>query len=118
MLPESGELLVITKSFKDIGTLYEQGIPSIAPQAESILLPENIIDELKSRFKTIYSLMDYDNTGIHLAWKMRKLYGIKPLFFTYGTWSRKQGYEGAKDISDFRKEFGYEQTKQLIEQLR
>jgi hypothetical protein len=49
---------------------------------------------------------------------MRKLYGIKPLFFTYGTWSRKQGYEGAKDISDFRKEFGYEQTKQLIEQLR
>jgi hypothetical protein len=118
MLPESGELLVITKSFKDIGTLYEQGISSIAPQAESILLSETIMTELKSRFKTIYSLMDYDNTGIHLAWKMRKLYGIKPLFFTYGTWSRKQGYEGAKDISDFRKEFGYEQTKQLIEQLR
>jgi hypothetical protein len=118
MLPESGELLVITKAFKDIGTLYEQGIPSIAPQAESILLSETIMSELKSRFKTIYSLMDYDNTGIHLAWKMRKLYGIKPLFFTYGMWSRKQGYEGAKDISDFRKEFGYEQTKQLIEQLR
>ena len=50
MLPESGDLLVITKAFKDIGTLYEQGIPSIAPQAESILLSETIMSELKSRF--------------------------------------------------------------------
>jgi hypothetical protein len=61
--------------------------------------------------------MDYDNSGIHLAWMMRKLYNIQPLFFTDKLWNRKGGYKGAKDISDYRKLYGYEQTKQLIEQL-
>lgn len=117
MLPETGDLLIITKSFKDVGTLYEQGISAIAPQAESIVIQQDIIDDLKQRFKVIYTLMDYDNAGIHLAWQMRKLYGIKPLFFTNSLWNRKGGYLGAKDISDYRKLHGFQQTKQLIEQL-
>lgn len=117
MLPEKGDLLIVTKSFKDVGTLYEQGISAIAPQAESILIQQDVIDDLKLRFKSIYTLMDYDNTGIHLAWQMRKLYGIKPLFFTHKLWNRKGGYLGAKDISDYRKLHGFQNLKQLIEQL-
>jgi 5S rRNA maturation endonuclease (ribonuclease M5) len=117
MLPESGDLLVITKSFKDVGTLYEQGICAVAPQAESILISEEVIIDLKLRFKNVYTLMDYDNTGIHLAWKMRKLYNIKPFFFTDKLWNRKKGYLGAKDISDYRNLYGFQKTKQLIEQL-
>ena len=115
MLAEKGENLIITKSFKDIGTLFEQNISAIAPQAESILIPENIISELKQRFNNIYSLMDYDNTGIHLAWTMRKLYGIKSYFFTDKIWNRKGKYLNCKDISDFRKEFGYIETKKVID---
>jgi hypothetical protein len=114
LLPKTGNLLVITKSFKDIGSLYEHNISAIAPQAESILIQQDRILNLKERFKVIYSLMDYDNTGIHLAWLMKKLYNIKPLFFTDGIWKRKIGYKGAKDISDYRKLYGYEKTKELI----
>jgi hypothetical protein len=114
LLPESGDILVITKSFKDVGTLYEQNIPSIAPQAESVLIQEDIITNLKQRFKKIYSLMDYDNSGISMAWMMRKLYDIEPLFFTDKLWNRKGGYKGAKDISDYRKLYGYEETQKLI----
>ena len=62
--------------------------------------------------------MDYDNTGIHLAWQMRKLYNIKPLFFTEGLWKRKQGYKGCKDSSDFRKLFGKDELKNLINDNR
>jgi hypothetical protein len=118
ILPENGDLLIITKSFKDIGTLYEQGIYAIAPQAESIVIQQDIIDDLKKRFKVIYTLMDYDNAGIHLAWQMRKLYGIKPLFFTDRLWNRKGGYMTAKDISDYRKLYGFENLKQLINKLK
>lgn len=118
MLPEKGDLLIITKSFKDVGTLYEQNIPAIAPQAESIVIQQDIIDNLKQRFKVIYTLFDYDNTGIHLAWQMRKLYNIKPLFFTDKIWNRKGGYLEAKDISDYRKLYGYEKTKELLNRRR
>lgn len=117
MLPATGDILIITKSFKDVGTLYEQETSSIAPQAESILLPQHIITELKSRFKKIYSLMDYDNTGILLAWQMRKIYEITPLFFTEGLWKRKQGYRNCKDIADYRKAYGFRETKNLGEVL-
>ena len=118
ILPKIGDLLIITKSFKDVGTLYEQEISSISPQAESILLPENIINDLKLRFTTIYTLFDYDNTGIHLAWQMRKLYNIKPLFFTNKIWNRKGGYMGCKDASDYRKLFGKDELKNLTNDSR
>lgn len=115
MLPNNGDNLIITKSFKDVGTLYEQSIPAIAPQAESVLIKPDIIDNLKQRFTNIYSLMDYDNTGIHLAWQMKKMYNIKPLFFTDKLWNRKGGYLNAKDCSDFRKLYGFNKLKELIQ---
>lgn len=114
MLPKTGELLIITKSFKDIGTLYRFGINAIAPQSETLLLSPEIIEDLKQRFTTIYSLMDYDRTGILLALQMRKLYNIKPLFLTDKTWNRKGGYLSCKDVSDFYKKFGETELNKLI----
>jgi hypothetical protein len=115
MLPNTGDNLIITKSFKDVGTLYEQKIPAIAPQAESVLIKPDVIDNLKQRFTNIYSLFDYDNTGIHLAWQMRKIYDIKPLFFTDKLWNRKGGYMGCKDCSDFRKKYNFNKLNELIQ---
>lgn len=114
MLPNTGDNLIITKSFKDVGTLYEQSIPAIAPQAESVLIKPDIINNLKQRFTNIYSLFDYDNTGISMAWQMRKLYNIKPLFFTDRLWNRKGGYMGCKDFSDYRKKFNKFELEKLI----
>jgi len=113
-LPLQGDLCIITKSRKDIMCLDTFGIPSIAPIAESVILPEDIIEIVKHRFTNVVSLMDYDNTGIHNAWIMRKLYGIKPLFFAEKVWGRKLGYRKAKDFSDFRKLYGKEETQKLI----
>ena len=117
-LPLQGELCVVTKSRKDVMCLHEFGIPSIAPMAESVILPEDIIQLLQHRFKKVISLMDYDNTGIHNAWVMRKLYNVKPLFFAEKIWGRKLGYRGAKDFSDFRKIHGVKETQKLINYVR
>lgn len=117
-LPLQAEFCVITKSRKDIMCLYEHGISSIAPIAESIILDKEVIDILRPRFKRIISLMDYDNTGIHNAWMMRKLYGIEPYFFTERVWGRKIGFRGAKDFSDFKKLYKYEETQKLINYVK
>jgi Crassvirales DNA primase len=93
--------LFITKSLKDIICLESFEISSIAPQAESILLPKELMIDLKGKFENIYTLFDYDNSGIHLAWQMRKLYGTIPLFFTDKIWNRKGGYKGCKDPAEF-----------------
>lgn len=100
-LDYSRDFLIITKSLKDVACLESIGISSIAPQGESILLPEDLMNFLKSKFKKIYTLFDYDNSGIHLSWQMRKLYNTTPLFFMEKVWGRKLGYKGCKDVSEF-----------------
>lgn len=100
-LPKQGNRLIITKSLKDVMTFYELGIPAIAPQGESQIIPESLANELKKRFKIIYVLYDFDLTGIRSANKMKKLYGFKILFLTNG---RFKTYNfKAKDISDYVK---------------
>jgi hypothetical protein len=64
LIPQTGHLLVITKSYKDIMVLYELGIPAIAPHNENIPIPKDIIDDLKKRFELIYVNYDNDVTGI------------------------------------------------------
>ncbi len=117
-LPLQGDLCVITKARKDVMCFYEFETPSVASIAESVILSANIIGILKSRFKRVVSLMDYDNTGIHTAWVMRKLYDIEPFFFSEGAWMRKRGYRGAKDLSDFRKIHKVEKTRKLISYVK
>lgn len=117
-LPPTGEFLVITKSLKDVMSMYQFGISSVAPMAETIIPSKDQVLELRSRFKNIYSLLDYDSTGIHSAWLMRKLYGIKPLFFTYKLWNRKGGYCGAKDFADYVKLHGEEDMFNLINRIK
>jgi hypothetical protein len=114
LLPKKCDFLVITKSYKDVGTLHKFNIPSVAPQAESVILTENQMKDLEKISKNIFTLSDYDNAGIHFGWQMRKSYGTKPLFLTEKLWARKKGYLGAKDISDFYYLHGEELTKKLI----
>lgn len=60
-LPESGEILIISKSRKDALTIWVNcGIPSTCLQAETMLFKNNVVDEIKSRFKKIFILYDND----------------------------------------------------------
>ena len=95
-LPKTGDICLITKSRKDIMCLHEFNIPAVCSMAESIILKPEIVEDIKSRFKHVISLMDYDNTGVHNAWILRKKHGIQPLFFTSGLWNRKKAIKEQK----------------------
>jgi len=79
-LPESGNLLIITKALKDVIVLSKLNIPAIAPQAENHLIPIDTLEELRSRFKSIYILFDNDEPGVKAARKYQEIYNL-PIFF-------------------------------------
>lgn len=57
-LPKTGDILLITKSQKDVMLAYELGIPAIAPCSEVLFLSNKQIQHLKKRFKTIVVCYD------------------------------------------------------------
>lgn len=109
-LPKQGKLCVITKSLKDVMTLYSLGIPACAPNSETVIPSKAVINDLKSRFKYVVALWDNDRTGITFLNKFRKQY--PELIYT---WIPRK--YNAKDISDFYKEFGRKETLNLIKQF-
>lgn len=111
-LPEKSELLVITKSMKDVACLDVFNIPAISMQNETTIPYDYIMEELKSRFNTIVSLYDFDRTGVINANKLKKLYNVPYLFFTNGRFGSKN--YGVKDFSDFLQLKGKHETKQFL----
>jgi len=91
-LPEKGDLLIITKSLKDVMALYEMGYTAISPSSESTFIPEKALKLILKRFKRVLICFDRDVPGVK---NMRKL-------------KLKTGLDGflvhkkfkAKDISD------------------
>lgn len=60
-LPDKNDILIITSSLKDAMSIVSTtGYDSIAPQAESVLLKSNIIEDLSNRFNEIYLFYDND----------------------------------------------------------
>lgn len=106
-LPNSGKLCCITKSQKDVMTLYSLGIPACAPNSETVIPSDAIIEDLKKRFTHVVALWDNDYTGISFLNKFKK----KHPELVY-TWIPRN--LGAKDISDFYKEHGRKATLNLI----
>jgi DNA primase len=107
-LPEKGDLLIITKSLKDVMCLYEMGYTAISPASESTFLTPDVIDALKLRFKRILICFDRDNPGVK---NMRKI-------------SLKTGLNGflvhkkfqSKDISDAIKNNGFEVIRNWLKE--
>lgn len=105
-LPKTGDILIITKSMKDVMCLYEMGISAISPSSESTFIPDKVLEQLKKRFKRIIIMFDRDEAGVKYLRKM----------------SLKTGLEGllvhkkfkAKDISDAVKANGFTKIKQWL----
>lgn len=98
-LPKIGNVLVITKSMKDVMTLYSVGIPAIAPNSETLFISDNVLSNLKERFNRIFVLYDNDLPGISNMNKIKKLHPeLNYLWIPRET--------GAKDISDLHKLLG------------
>lgn len=109
-LPKTGDVLLITKSQKDVMLAYELGVPAIAPCSEVLFLSNKQIQHLKKRFKTIVVCYDTDITGIHNLKQIKVKHPDLHTFFI----PRKYG---VKDISDFFKKYGEEETRRLAGEL-
>ena len=106
-LPKTGKICVITKSLKDVMALYAYGIPACAPNSETIIPSEFIINDLTSRFEHVFALWDNDITGVTFLNKIKKKYPqIKCLIIPRNL--------EAKDFSDLRAKYGYKKTKEFI----
>jgi hypothetical protein len=115
-LPATGDLLLITKSYKDVICLDLFDINAIAPQAEGHIIEENVMNDLKKRFKNIYSLYDFDYAGVKGANRLKDNYNIPYLFFTNGKFNTSNFHQ--KDFSDYLKTNGIEKTSELINEVK
>lgn len=109
-LPKSGNICVITKSMKDCLTLHSLSIPAIAPCSETLFVSDNVLSNLKERFKYIIVFYDNDETGIKFMNKIKQEY--PELIYT---WIPRK-YE-CKDISDFYKKYKKKGTEKLIKEF-
>ena len=105
-LPKSGEFVVVTKSMKDVMSLYEFGITAIAPNSENLFLTEPQYNKIKSRFNQVYLLYDRDLPGVKSANKIRKKFKEVKVLLTPKT----------KDFSDYVKKYGIMKTFKLVEE--
>lgn len=108
-LPQEDDLLIITKSYKDVLCLYNAGYNSICFNSESKFIPEDIINELKKRFREIIILYDNDEVGRNNAKNLQNRFNFRIIEVPIST--------NCKDISDFIKKYGIEKTKVLLKKL-
>lgn len=102
-IPKTGELLIITKAKKEIMSLYNTlKIPSIAIQTEGIVINENVLMNLKNRFKNIITLFDNDKQGLYITNKYNQL-GYKSIIL-----------KESKNYSDLIEEIGIEKSKNIL----
>lgn len=95
-IPRFGENLIITKGLKDSvcwSKLAE--IPSVASNNEVTMIPDKVIDKLRTRFRDIYINFDNDSTGIKNSKIFADKYGFKEIIIP--------SIEGVKDFSDLVK---------------
>ena len=105
-LPKTGDILIITKSLKDVMCLYEMGIPAISPSSESTWISPKILNMLKNRFKRIVIIFDRDSAGFK---NVRKIYKETNLDFLFVHKKFK-----SKDISDAIKNNSFENVKNWL----
>lgn len=108
-LPESGPLLVITKSMKDCASLASINIPAIAPNSEHLFIPEDCLQELKNRFKYIIIFYDNDIPGIQGMCKIKKKFPELNYFYI-------PRYLNVKDFSELYSFYGRSYTINLVKQ--
>lgn len=114
-LPEKGKNLVITKSLKDVMSIYDvHGVPAVSLQSETIKPKQHIIDELHQRFDNIYILYDNDydkptNWGRKFSEKLAKEFGFIQIEI--------EDTLKSKDFSDLVKNHGEVFAKEYLENL-
>ena len=108
-LPKTGDLLVCTKSMKDVMAMYEFGIPAVATNSETLFINDKQLEEFKKRFKHILVLYDNDRPGKYNMSKIRREHFELNYYFLPNTLG--------KDFTDTIKLVGKEKMKELVNQF-
>jgi DNA primase len=108
-LPKTGDLLVITKSMKDVVAMYGYGIAAVSPNSETLFIEDKKLEEFKQRFKHILVLYDNDRTGLHNMWLIRKQH--PELNYYYMPWYL------SKDFTDSIKLVGMDNMKEYVNEF-
>jgi hypothetical protein len=109
-LPVMNKLLIITKSLKDVMSLYEVSkLNSIGVQSETCFIKDTVVFEYKARFDRVLSLFDNDEQGKRQAESYQKLYEIQPIFIPI--------QYVAKDYSDLIKKVGKFNANRILNEL-
>ena len=103
---EGGNLLIITKSLKDVMCLYEMGFYAIAASSETTFIPDDILQSLRSKWKHIIILYDRDKTGMLKARDYSRRYKFDAIFV-------HKKFK-AKDISDAVRANGFFAVKDWL----
>src|SRR5688572_17216042 len=91
-LPETGDILILTKGLKDTMAINETlGIASCSLQSESSNIKESVLNELKNRFKKIYLLLDVDQQGIKHSNELCKKHDLIQVFIPNPKWKDYSG---------------------------
>ena len=97
---EGGNLLIITKSLKDVMCLYEMGFNAIAASSETTFIPDDIIQLLRSKWKHIVILYDRDAAGMQNARKYSKQFKFDAIF-VHKKFKAKDVSDAVRDNSFF-----------------
>ena len=111
-LPETGDILIITKSLKDVMAITDvSGISAVSLQTESALPKEHVLEQLKRRFKCVYILYDNDfdketNWGRQFGKKLEERFNLMQIEIP-------DEYQ-SKDFSDLVKNHGIETARKVL----
>ena len=108
-LAKSGDILIITKSLKDVMSINDcANISAVGLQSESVMMKSSVMDEYKSRFKRVICLFDNDEAGKKLSINFTNTYGVPHIFMP--------NLPGVTDFSDLVKQTGIENAVKVLKQ--
>jgi hypothetical protein len=110
-LKDNGDVVFLASSLKDVMTLYSMGWDAVALQSEMQVPEEELIDDLKSRFRIVGVLYDNDfhsetNPGQTMASKICLKYNLTNVIIP--------SHYKSKDISDLVRDHGVDCAKRII----
>lgn len=107
-LPDKVDLLILTKSRKDVIILNLLGYYAVTLPSETAKFTDHHYTILNSISSENLLLYDNDNAGIKASNKINELYGYKQMFFPVNI---------GKDVSAIYEKYKYSFTKRLIDNM-
>lgn len=102
-LKYESDLLIITKSRKDVMLLSELGYESVSPKSENTVMPVQYFTHFQKKYKHVVVLFDNDMKHKGDAYPFKKIYVPQE--------------SGEKDVSDYRKRYGHEATVLMMREI-